>query len=66
MSLIDNHQLKIVTKVQITIEWYQIIITSLQEATQVPVTNIGQSHPAKAFNGSHLLNVFAEQVILNA
>ena len=66
MSLIDNHQLKIVTKVQITIEWYQIIITSLQEATQGPVTNIGQSHPAKAFNGSHLLNVFAEQVILNA
>ena len=40
-------------------------MTSLQEGTQVPVTHIGQSHPAKAFDGSHPLNVFAEQLNLN-
>ena len=39
---------------------------TLQEGTQVPVTHIGQSHPAKTFNGGHPLNVFAEQLILNA
>ena len=41
-------------------------MTSIQEGTQVPVTHVGQSHPAKTFNGSHPLNVFAEQPILNA
>ena len=41
-------------------------MTSLQEGTQVPITHIGQSHPAKTLNGSHTLNVFVEQVILNA
>ena len=41
-------------------------MTSVQEGTQVPVTHVGLSHPAKTFNGSHLLNVFAEQPILNA
>ena len=41
-------------------------MTSVQEGTQVPVTHIWQSHPAKAFNGSHPLNVFAEQLILTA
>ena len=30
-----------------------------------PVTNVGQSHPAKTFNGSHPLNVFSKQPILN-
>ena len=28
-------------------------MTSIQEGTQVPVTHVGQSHPAKTFNGSH-------------
>ena len=41
-------------------------MTSIQEGTQVPVTHLGQSHPAKAFIGSHPLNIFAEQPILNA
>ena len=40
-------------------------MTSLQEGTQVPVTHIRWSHPAKTFDGSHPLNVFAEQPILN-
>ena len=31
-----------------------------------PVTHVGQSHSAKTFNGSHLLNAIAEQPILNA
>ena len=38
----------------------------MQEGTQVPVTNVGQSHPAKTFNGNLPLNVFAEQPIINA
>ena len=33
---------------------------------KVPVTRIGQSHLTKTFNGSHPLNVFAEQLLLNA
>ena len=66
MSLLDNHRLKIVTNVQITIQWYQIRMTSIQEVNQVPVTHVGQSHPAKTFNGSHPLNAFAKQPILNA
>ena len=41
-------------------------MTSIQEGTQVAVTHVGQSHPAKTFNGSHLLNIFTEQPILNA
>ena len=41
-------------------------MTSHQEGTQVPVTHIGQGHPAKTFNGSHPLNAFAEQLILDA
>ena len=32
-----------------------MIMTSLQEVTQVPATHIGQSHRAKTFNGSHPL-----------
>ena len=40
--------------------------TSIQEGTQVPVTHVGQSHPTKNSNGSHPLNVSAEQLILNA
>ena len=60
MSLLDNHQLKIVTNVQITIYWYQIRMTSIQEITQVPVTHVGQSHPAKTCNGIHPLNVFCK------
>ena len=39
MSLLDNHQLKIFTNVQITIYWYQIRMTSLQEGTQVLATH---------------------------
>ena len=66
MSLLDNHQLKIVTNVHITIKLYQIRMTSIQKVTQVPVTHVGQSHPAKIFNVSHTLNVFAKQPILNA
>ena len=66
MSLLDNHQLKIVTNIQITKQWYQIRMTTIQEGTQVCITHVGQSHPAKTFNGSHPLNVFAEQPILNA
>ena len=66
MSLLDNHQLKIVTNVQITIKWYQIKMTSIQEVTQVPITHVGQSHPAISFNGGHPLNVFAKQTILNS
>ena len=38
----------------------------MQEGTGVPVTNVGQSHPAKTFNGNHPLNAFAEQSILDA
>ena len=41
-------------------------MTSIQEDTQVPVTHVGQIHPAKTFDGSHSLNAFAEQPILNA
>ena len=41
-------------------------MTELQEDTQVPITHIGQSHPAKTFNGSHPLNAFVEQLVLNA
>ena len=53
------------------VEWFFFFFEchkyyTLQEGTQVPVTHIGQSHPAKTFNGSHPLNVFAEQLILNA
>ena len=66
MSLLGNHQFKIVTNVQITLEWYQIRMTSTQEGTQVPVAHVGQSHPTETFNGSHPLNGFAEQPILNA
>ena len=64
MSLLDNHQLKFVTNVQIT-TCYQIRMTSLPQGTQVPVTHVRRSHPAKTFDGSHPLNVFAEQPILN-
>ena len=64
--LLDNQQLRIVTNVQVIIQWYRIRMTSLKEGTQFPVTHRGQSHPAKALNGSHPLNVFAEQLILNA
>ena len=67
ISLLRNHQLKIFTNVQITISWYQIRMTSLQEGdTQVHVTHKRPSHPTKTFDGSHLLNVSAEQLILNA
>ena len=31
-------------------------MTPIQEVTQVLVTHVGQSHPATAFNGNHLLN----------
>ena len=41
-------------------------MTSLQEGSQVPVTHIGENHCAKTFNDSHPLNIFAEQLILNA
>ena len=41
-------------------------MTSIQEDIQVPITHVGQSHPAKTFNGSHSLNVFAQQPILKA
>ena len=60
MSLLDNHQLKIVTNIQITIQWCQIRMTSIQEGTQVCITHVVQSHTAKTFNGSHPLDVFAE------
>ena len=36
-------------------------MTQIQEGTQVPVTHIRRSYPSKTFDGSHLLNVFAEQ-----
>ena len=39
-------------------------MTSIHEGIQVPITHLGQSHPAKTFNGSYLLNVFAEQLNL--
>ena len=41
-------------------------MTSIQEVTQVTVTHAEQSHPVKTFNGSHPLNVFVKQPILNA
>ena len=41
-------------------------MTSILEVTQVPVTHVVQSHPAKTFNGIHPLNVFAKLPILNA
>ena len=41
-------------------------MTSIQEGTDVPVTHVGQSHPAKTCDSSHPLNAFAEQPILNA
>ena len=44
MSLLDNHQLKIFTNVQMTIQWYQIRMTSLQEGTQVLPIQIKRSH----------------------
>ena len=50
MSLLDNHQLKIVTNYKLQY--------NAPGGTQVPVTHIGQRHPAKAINGSHPLNVF--------
>ena len=56
ISLLDNHQLKIVTNVQ-------IIMTSLQKGTQTPVS---EAVPHKTLDGRHLLNVFAEQPILDA
>ena len=59
MSLLDNYQCKIVSKVQITIKWYQIRMTSLQEGTQVSVPHIRQSHPPITF---HPLNIFTEQL----
>ena len=36
MSLLDNHYLKIVTNVQVTIQWYQIRMTSLQKGRPGP------------------------------
>ena len=63
MSLLENHQLKTLTNLQITIQWYQIRMMSLQEGTQNSVTHIGRNYPAKTFNGSHSLNVFAEQLM---
>ena len=41
-------------------------MTSIQEGIHVPVTHAGQSYPVKTFNGSHPLNDFAEQPVLNA
>ena len=41
-------------------------MTSMQEVIQVCVTHVGQSRPAKTFNGSHPLDVFAKQAILYA
>ena len=41
-------------------------MVSLQEDTQVPATHIRRCHLAKTFDGSHPLNVFAEQPISNA
>ena len=35
-------------------------MTWLQEGIQVPLTHIGQSHPEKAFNGSHPLKFFLQ------
>ena len=66
MSLLDNHQLKIVTNAQVTIKWYQSRMTSLQEGTQVIFTYITRGSPAQTFHGSHLLNRFAEQQKLHA
>ena len=66
MSLLDNYQLKIVINIQIAISWYQIRMTPFQEVTQVPVRHIRQSHPVKTFEGSHMLNVFTEHLILNS
>ena len=66
MLLLDNHQLKIATNVQIATYWYQIRMTSLQEGTKIPATHIRRSHPSKTFDGSHPLNVFAEESILSA
>ena len=62
MSLLGNHELKTVANMKITICWYQIRLTSLQRSTQVPVT-VRRSFPTQTFDGSHLLNVFAEQPI---
>ena len=63
MFLLDNHQLKIVTNVQITDDVIRMM--SLQEGSQVLVTHIGRSYSAKTFKGSHPLNIFVEQLILN-
>ena len=41
-------------------------MTSLQRGTQVPVTHLRESHPTQTFDGSQLLNVFAEQPIPDA
>ena len=55
MSVLDNHQLKIINDVQITKSWYQIRMKSLQESTQVPVTRIRRSHPMQIYDGSQLI-----------
>ena len=65
MSLLHNHQLKIVSNVEITVKWCQIRMTSLQEGTHISVTHIRRSHSALTFDGNYLLNVFAEQLIQN-
>ena len=53
MSLVDNNQLKIVTNVQITVQWYQIKMTPLQKGTHVSVTHIRRSYPAQIFDCNH-------------
>ena len=59
-------QLKTLTNVQLTMQWYQVRMTSLYEGAQVPVINIRRNNPTQIFDGSQLLNVSVEQPILKA
>ena len=45
---------------------YIYIYIYIYEGVQVPVKHIRRSHSTKTFDGIHLLNVFAEELMLNA
>ena len=69
ISLQDNHQLKIVTNLQMTMTIYQMVWNYndlTPEAHPHLFRHKRLRHTAKRFDGSHLLIIFAEQLILDA
>ena len=61
ISILDNHQLKIATKVQIAKGWYQMRMTLHLSLCHKHTARLSRTNFRRL-----LLNVFAEQLILNA